>query len=279
MVALVAPALPVFAGPPLVKATLLAATSGVQKGQRVPLGVEVSIQPGWHIYWLHPGDAGMPTRVSLAEVPGVTLEPVRWTTPSRFLEESGYQAIGYANEQLFPLAMTVGEVAGKSVALTGTLTWLVCKDECIRGSTPLSLTLPVVDVSVVSPSAERIQLAEQKVPQRVGRGAEAASSPVQVAAASSVGAGETLSITVTPVAKPGVSVSVEEIFLDVPLSFSVTKPEILPGGAAKTTLEVPGSGAPASGTSLGNAVVVLVEEAGGKRTSRSVVVELPTKMR
>ena len=47
---------------PQVRAELVAhAPQGVQAGQPFWLGLQIQHQPGWHTYWLNPGDSGLAT--------------------------------------------------------------------------------------------------------------------------------------------------------------------------------------------------------------------------
>ena len=42
------------------------------------VGVLLEVEPGWHVYWMNPGDSGAPTTVSLTLPPGFTAGPVRF---------------------------------------------------------------------------------------------------------------------------------------------------------------------------------------------------------
>src|ERR1700722_15895266 len=78
-----------------VRAELLANTSGVQAGKPFWLGVRLTIDPGWHVYWKNPGDAGLPTRVTFTLPNGFSAGPLRFPTPHRFDQPGNIVAFGY----------------------------------------------------------------------------------------------------------------------------------------------------------------------------------------
>ena len=43
-----------------VQAELLSDVSAIQPGKPFWLGVHLTVDPGWHVYWKNPGDAGLP---------------------------------------------------------------------------------------------------------------------------------------------------------------------------------------------------------------------------
>ena len=87
------------------------------------LGVRWRLAPGWHVYWLNPGDSGMATVVD-ASSETVTLGEPRFPGPERFESPGGITSYGYGDE-LVVLVPAEGEGL---VELD--LAWLVCKDVC-----------------------------------------------------------------------------------------------------------------------------------------------------
>ena len=56
---------------PQVRAELVVhAPQGVQAGQSLMLGLLLKHQPGWHTYWLNPGDSGLATQLNWTLPPG-----------------------------------------------------------------------------------------------------------------------------------------------------------------------------------------------------------------
>jgi thiol:disulfide interchange protein/DsbC/DsbD-like thiol-disulfide interchange protein len=132
---------------PRVAARLVAASSGVPaSGGTIALGLQQHMQPGWHTYWINPGESGEPTKIVWTVPPGFAVSDIFWPHPERipFGELANY---GYSNDVLLRVDVTVppGLKVGDKVTFKGEVSWLVCKDICIPEKGSLDLTLPVVD--------------------------------------------------------------------------------------------------------------------------------------
>jgi DsbC/DsbD-like thiol-disulfide interchange protein len=132
-------------GDQLVQAELVADKSSIKPGQSFDLAVHLKIQPEWHIYWKNPGDAGLATKLKLELPPGFTSEPLQYPVPNR-LDLPG-DIINYVYQDEVTLLVRITPPAdlpsATPVAITGKVTWLVCKDVCVPGSALVSLELPV----------------------------------------------------------------------------------------------------------------------------------------
>jgi DsbC/DsbD-like thiol-disulfide interchange protein len=119
-----------------------------QEGLKVGLnwvGVTLRIVPDWHVYWLNPGDAGVPTTVEVKGLPKGVTHRIRWPAPKR-LAHDGLVDFVYEDEVtiLIPLRVTKEVALGSKIALDVKVTWLVCKDVCVIGAARLKRTLKVV---------------------------------------------------------------------------------------------------------------------------------------
>ena len=54
-------------------------------GGEVELAILMHTDPGWHGYWLNPGDAGLPMRIEWQLPEGARLAPLRYPVPDRLL--------------------------------------------------------------------------------------------------------------------------------------------------------------------------------------------------
>ncbi len=64
-------------------------------------GLYFKLEPGWHVYWKNPGDAGLPPHIRWTLPEGVTAEPLQFTAPKR-LPLGPLMDFGYEDEALFP---------------------------------------------------------------------------------------------------------------------------------------------------------------------------------
>src|SRR2546423_14667529 len=61
----------------------LVAEGPAPPGSEVDLAIHMRTNPGWHGYWLNPGDAGLPMDVKWQLPAGYTAGPLRYPVPSR----------------------------------------------------------------------------------------------------------------------------------------------------------------------------------------------------
>lgn len=160
---------------PHVRATLASDFDALAPGQTTTLVVRLQIKPEWHIYWLNPGDAGVPTKLELTLPKGVVGVP-RWPAPKRLAHEDGFVDFSYEGEVLLLVPLRIAEGAapklGGKVSVGLKVTWLVCKEVCIPGQAELALTLPVRAERAARPAvAKQVQAAQarlaQPLPQKV----------------------------------------------------------------------------------------------------------------
>jgi len=125
----------------------------VQPGRPIWLGLHFQLEPGWHIYWVNPGDSGEPPRVKWTLPEGFVAGPLNWPSPRR-IEDHSLIDYGYQNEVLLPVQITPPArlKAGEKADLSATVNWLVCRDICVPGHATLDLAIPVGTGSPAPPS-------------------------------------------------------------------------------------------------------------------------------
>ncbi len=145
-----------FAAPPdapdadsLVRAELLADRAAIAPGTTFTLGLRLKIKPHWHVYWLNPGAAGIPTEVDWRLPGGFSAADLRWPIPRRFDEPGGLTGYGYADEVLLATRITAPAnlAPGQTVTLGVDSAWLVCEKLCVPGEAQLEITLPVAETA------------------------------------------------------------------------------------------------------------------------------------
>lgn len=155
-----------------VAARLLTDHVAIAPGETFEVGIEITMQPGWHTYWENGGDAGLPTSVEWTLPDGITAGPIRWPVPHRYEDEGDLVTFGYADEAILLVDMTAAKdlPAGQSVTLEGAVDWLQCKDICIPGGTTVSARLPVEAAPrpAAEPVLERFARARAALPRSAG---------------------------------------------------------------------------------------------------------------
>jgi thiol:disulfide interchange protein/DsbC/DsbD-like thiol-disulfide interchange protein len=148
-----------------ITATLIADQDSVSPGSTFTIGVNFSLEPGWHIYWKNPGDSGLPPHFSWSsDNEAVAVREPLWPFPQR-LSTGPLVNYGYGDVLIpFPAAVA-SSASGSSVTISLKLEWLVCKDECLPGEGTLQLALPLTPKpGFPSKEAPLFQHAYERIP-------------------------------------------------------------------------------------------------------------------
>ncbi|MDV6330659.1 protein-disulfide reductase DsbD family protein [Asticcacaulis sp. 201] len=142
--------------------TLTAAHDGIAPGGELGLGVVQNPAPGWHTYWLNPGETGAPAEVTWQLPAGVTVEPIQWPTPRR-LEFSGMVTYGYEAPSTLITRLHAANTlaAGTHLTIKAHIDTLVCRDVCEPVSRDLSIIVPVMQSA---PKGDRLAAAMAGLP-------------------------------------------------------------------------------------------------------------------
>ena len=160
----------VHEGKTIVEAKLVADSSRVQPGRAFTAGVHFTVEPGWHVYWINPGDTALPIRVAWNTPEGAKASPLRWPAPRNFREGGTITVFGYDRETLLLSTITPPKsLGGDTFTFDAKAEWLVCEKVCLPGEASLTLTLPVGDPAP-SDNAEAVRRFAAQVP---GDGKEA----------------------------------------------------------------------------------------------------------
>jgi len=123
--------------------SLIAERDTIAPGALFTLAVEVTTQPGWHTYWLNPGDAGLPPNLRWRLPEGVRLSRLQFPTPDRF-EEAGMVSLGYENRVWLLADLEVdGAFSGAKMEIGLAANWMVCREACMqrKGDAQISLNV------------------------------------------------------------------------------------------------------------------------------------------
>jgi len=151
---------------PKVAARLIAERSIVEPGERVPVAFELKMKPGWHTYWINPGEAGAPTELKWKLPQGWQGDGIEWPYPKRLpvgpLMDYGYEGTVW----LLTAVQVPRNAQAGDVTLTAMGSWLVCREVCIPEDATLQLGLTVAAQGVTNPvTAQQFAAARAKLPQ------------------------------------------------------------------------------------------------------------------
>ncbi len=120
-----------YGAPSSVQVELVAEHETVAPGETITLGVLFTLPPETHLYWLNPGDSGMPPSFSIRLPAEYRAGEVQWPPPHR-LEKEGEVVYGYSDQVLFPFEITVPATAvpSSSAVVRVDIQALLCSETC-----------------------------------------------------------------------------------------------------------------------------------------------------
>jgi DsbC/DsbD-like thiol-disulfide interchange protein len=129
---------------PNTQVSLISDVSAASPGSTVWVGLHFQLEPGWHIYWVNPGDSGQPAQVHWRVPPGWSAGPISWPAPYRMQNTAGVD-YGYHDEATLLTKVKVSPQArpGSTNQLNADVNWLVCKDVCLPQQGSASVTMRV----------------------------------------------------------------------------------------------------------------------------------------
>jgi len=150
---------------PKVRVDLLSEVGAVAPGATFWVGLRQRIAPGWHTYWINPGDSGEPATIEWTLPRGFQAGPVAWPHPHR-IPLGVAMGYGYEDEVVLPVPITApaGLPPGTRVTLEGRASWVVCEKICIPEEALVALTLPVGPAAPDPSGAPVVARARRAVP-------------------------------------------------------------------------------------------------------------------
>jgi DsbC/DsbD-like thiol-disulfide interchange protein/cytochrome c biogenesis protein CcdA len=121
----------------------LVAEGPAPPGREVELAIHMRTNPGWHGYWINPGDAGLPMSVDWHLPKGFAAGPLRYPVPSR-LTVAGLMNYVYEHDYALLVPLKVPADATGTIPIRADAHWLACTDKfCVPEQGQLALDLPV----------------------------------------------------------------------------------------------------------------------------------------
>ncbi|HVJ42834.1 MAG TPA: protein-disulfide reductase DsbD domain-containing protein [Dongiaceae bacterium] len=138
-------------------ARLISAVTGGGDLTTVPLGLQMTLKPGWKTYWRSPGDAGFPLTIDFTGSKNLADADLSWPIAHRF-QLFGLQTFGYEDQVVFPIAAHP-EIPGQPMTIRAQIHYLVCATVCIPEEAQLVLGIPAApaDLSDDAPLINRFR--------------------------------------------------------------------------------------------------------------------------
>ena len=143
---------PARAEPTHIAAELMS-ESAAPAGESVTLAIHMRPEPGWHGYWLNPGDAGLGMALEWSLPEGAKAGEPLYPVPHTLLI-SGLMNHVYESDfaVLVPLTLPTETQAGTRLPIAVDAQWLACTDEiCVPEQARLQTTITVGPRSALDP--------------------------------------------------------------------------------------------------------------------------------
>lgn len=140
----------------------------VAPGKPFTVALQMTPEPGWHTYWINPGDAGMATTIKWEMPEGFTAGEIQYPAPET-IPFSGLVNYGYGHENALLVTITPpAQLPEGRLNFTANAVWLVCDDEiCVPEEDKLSFTLTKGDGAVDAASQAYFNAARAALPAEV----------------------------------------------------------------------------------------------------------------
>src|SRR5271156_7206714 len=125
-------------------AELVSLSPDIAPGGTLQVGLVLTLEEHWHVYWINAGDSGEPPKITWTLPEGITAGPMLFPIPSR-LPLGPLMDFGYEDEVAFPVQLAAGSsLKPGPVHIDAKVSYLVCREVCIPGKAHLGLSLNVV---------------------------------------------------------------------------------------------------------------------------------------
>jgi thiol:disulfide interchange protein DsbD len=129
---------------PHLTAELTSLAPQIAPGGTQTIGLVLTIEEHWHVYWINAGFAGDPPSIKWTLPKGFTAGPMQFPPPQR-LPLGQYMDFGYEDQVAFPITLTAApDVKLGKVHLDAHVEWQVCAQVCVPGKAHLGMDINVV---------------------------------------------------------------------------------------------------------------------------------------
>ena len=127
---------------------LIANRDAIVPGERLDVAIVLTPDPGWHSYWINPGDSGQPLSVEWELPAGAGAGQLQFPSPEEH-PEGPLMAYVYTGPTYFLTQLQWPEsLPGEDAGLAAHVEWLECDEICLPAEARLELRLPIRESSL-----------------------------------------------------------------------------------------------------------------------------------
>ena len=119
---------------------LLIESNSIEPGDELLVGFKFSLSPGWHTYWVNPGDAGEGASIKWNLPKDVKASKILWPGPERIPVEP-LMTFGYEDEVVLLTKIYTTKNTDIPLTLNALVSWYTCKEICIPQEAEVSIPI------------------------------------------------------------------------------------------------------------------------------------------
>ena len=119
---------------------LLTESNSIEPGDELLVGFKFSLSPGWHTYWVNPGDAGEGASIKWNLPRDVKASKILWPGPERIPVEP-LMTFGYEDEVVLLTKIYTSKNTDIPLTLNALVSWYTCKEICIPQEAEVSIPI------------------------------------------------------------------------------------------------------------------------------------------
>ena len=152
--------------PQYVRASMETETQSPAPGDIVTVAIVMDPKPGWHDYWVNPGDAGTPLELSWILPAAVSAGPIRAPVPETLIV-SGFMNHIYKAKHAFLVDLKIPQsaIVGQNLDIKVNARWSACSDlVCVPESATLSAPMTIGSGTMAKPDRARFDVWRSALP-------------------------------------------------------------------------------------------------------------------
>lgn len=128
-----------------VDSALYADRAGFVPGETTRFALRQNVRDGWHVFWINPGDAGLPLALDWSLPPGFEAGDILHPAPD-YIPVGPLASYAHEGAPVFLTQVTVPADAriGDVVSVSINASWQACEDICVPEETRYAFSLPVL---------------------------------------------------------------------------------------------------------------------------------------
>jgi thiol:disulfide interchange protein DsbD len=145
-------------------AEIISESDSIKKNTEILIGVKFKLDPGWHTYWINPGDSGDKASFNWTLPKGFKISDPMWPQPE-LIPYPPLMTYGYNDEAIIVFKLESSNYLDERSEISLKTKWLACSDVCIPQEADIKLSLSKSSFNNLNPNSKILRkVLEREVP-------------------------------------------------------------------------------------------------------------------